>query len=79
MLLKALSCKAERYNAFSFLNLGKNSIRQKATLKMVIKPRSENGIIFYIGKGQYDYLCIELFKGEVSSFMASFIGIIIQY
>lgn len=44
-----------------------------ATVKITIKPRADSGIIYYIGKGQYDYLTIELFKGEVSlSSMLSF-------
>eukprot|EP00795_Rhopilema_esculentum_P007719 gene7718-13549_t len=32
---------------------------------MTIRARSENGVLFYLGRGQYDYLGIELIKGEV--------------
>ena len=43
----------------------KNSIRFQATLKLTVKPRNENGVIFYIAKNNFDYFTIELHKGEV--------------
>jgi len=45
--------------------LSKNFIGKKVLLKFTVKPRSDTGVIFYIAKNNFDYLTVELHKGEV--------------
>ena len=59
---------ANFYSIYLCFHLGKNFIGKKVLLKFTVKPRSDTGVIFYIAKNNFDYLTVELHKGEVWHF-----------
>ena len=63
--------KAGCYNISLCFHLGNNGIGTKVELKFTVKPRSDTGVIFYIGKSRFDYLTVELLKGEVGHVLFS--------
>ena len=42
-----------------------NKIGKKRTIGLTVRSRSKDGLLYYIGRLKYDYVVIELVKGEV--------------